>query len=593
MRLIESYSSWTRSNLVNENIKAAKAWMIRNYADSRKIDNREISDEQRQRILEDPLFKKVIDITSHAPGYAYAFTRFAYEQRAPIPKLIELLDLIKAEKNSLSSLPMSVEDYANTPVVNGVPGYEALTDAFENIKRNRSAKWMIDSLTNKKGLRAKVQALPPNELDRFYKVGTLINQIDASAPAGADEKSVKQRLLAKSADFSDPIEYIEYAESYAEGYSKSDIRSNIEAIEALEPEAGVLFVNDRYIAISVRTESAQKQLCSVANWCINRGSFTDQRYGGGNIQLNIFDFGVPVTNSKHLTGTTITYAGKVTYSHDINDTSILKSSDPAEHLRLLGYPESLVTKVVGSLPTEAAIKKTVTSLNIDGATPINILIEIIKMSYHLEVESDSAALSAILKILDERIAPSVTEQQLIDLYMNYGVLSKFSASLFNRLLSNIGDTQRESIINKTSEIFSKLKTYANSTLSKSAAPDRLKGLHSVLAGEADVMDALRSNTITESSAQPVTAPPQTKPQTSPKPGPVPATRPSVNPQPKANQPTIAPPQTKPQTAPKPGPIPTTRPSVNPQPKATEEQVINRFMAELKAIGETPSSFLKK
>ena len=115
-------------------------------------------------------------------------------------------------------------------------------------------------------------------------------------------------------------------------------------LEELEPEAGVIYSDDQYLVMSMRTENAQKKLCSVANWCINRGSFSS--YATDAVQLNIFNFGTDPSDPLFLTGTTVYYNGRVRTSHDINDRHIMKSSDPAEHLSQLGYPDSLVSNVV-------------------------------------------------------------------------------------------------------------------------------------------------------------------------------------------------------------------------------------------------------
>jgi hypothetical protein len=175
-------------------------------------------------------------------------------------------------------------------------------------------------------------------------------------------KSAINRLFEKikSMERWDIKDVIKYISNYIGGFSNLEMQKKIDELENLEPEAGIIYSDDNYLVMTMRTEDAQKALCSVANWCINRGSF--HTYANKGLQINIFNFGTDPSDPLFLTGNTISFEGKVTDSHDIYDGPIVKDRDPREHLTRLGYPRALVDTVMYSLEPEFAIKKSLSQL---------------------------------------------------------------------------------------------------------------------------------------------------------------------------------------------------------------------------------------
>jgi len=271
------------------------------------------------------------------------------------------------------------------------------------------------------------------------------------------------------------------------------------------------------------------------------------------VQINTFDFGLPPTDPHHLIGTTISYDGKVTYSHDINDISVKKTDDITKHFNQFGYPEKLIKTLITVFPIEAMIKKVITELNLDKKSPIQVLDSVIKASYKVNPEDDQESARVILNILMERIAPVVKEEEIIALYMKFGVMSIFSAKLFNMLLPNIDPQTRAEVIQNAKAILDEIKGYASTGLFK--YPQLLNAVKS----EPKILELLGESVVNEFYAA---------------------------------EPAIKEPTTKPKVTPRPGPIPTKRPSVKPEPSATAEDVIKRFEMELKKLGTTPNEFLK-
>ena len=415
-------------------------------------------------------------------------------------------------------------------------------DEFTKIETRRKSKWILNELPG--NLRRAARELPKEDLQRLFNAATIMNDLG---------EEVKVRLLKKAKAFTDPIDFIVYAESYVKGYLNSDVQSKIDKLEELEPEGSVIYADDRYLMLSARTEKAQKELCSVASWCINRGSFNNSSYGGGAVQINTFDFGLPPTDPHHLIGTTISYDGKVTYSHDINDKSVKSTDDITKHFNQFGYPEKLIKTLITVFPIEAMIKKVITELNLDKKSPIQVLESVIKASYKVNPEDDQESARVILNILMERIAPAVKEEEIIALYMKFGVMSIFAAKLFNMLLPNVNPQTRAEVIQNAKAILDEIKGYASTGLFK--YPQLLNAVKS----EPKILELLGESIVNEFYAA---------------------------------EPAIKEPVTKPKVTPRPGPIPTKKPSVNPEPSATAEDVVNVFLAELKKLGTTPKEFLK-
>jgi hypothetical protein len=138
------------------------------------------------------------------------------------------------------------------------------------------------------------------------------------------------------------------------------MKKKIDELESLEPEAGILYNDDKYLVMSIRTKSAQEKLCAVANWCINRGQF--YRYADKGLQINIFNFGTDPDDPLFLTGNTIGFDGRVMDSHDINDKSIRKGWEISAHFKELGYPDSLISAIKDNFENECNIKRALSKI---------------------------------------------------------------------------------------------------------------------------------------------------------------------------------------------------------------------------------------
>ena len=526
MRLIESFGGWTnhQEKLILENIQAAKAYMQKVAAKRLEKDPRDLTPEERDRALANPQYKKIIDMVKANPGYAYAFVKFHFDQKISLDTLKQFIDELPRKKHIIQQLPNQVDYYANLESQPGqVTGFEAMTDAIRTIERAKEAKWIVDKLP--KSLRDQYRAASPE------KQTELINAAHALTELGPE---IISRLFQKIASMTrwgiDDV--IDYISNYLKGYSNLGMKRKIDEITALEPESGVIYQDDRYLALSARTENAQKKLCSVANWCINRGSFSS--YANNAVQLNIFDFGVEPTNPMFLIGTTVYYTGKTRTTHDINDAYIQKSDDTAKNLTELGYPENVVRGIMAALPTEMLIKKVVYELGLDKGTASDVVVKIIKQGYLIDPFQNPASLEVILDIVRTRIKESLTRTEVTDLYKKYGVLSRFSAALLNELMPDITPQEKKEIYDATLAIFKEVHEIAEYDPSLTATP----AIQNVLSQEQAVLselglpsDAVNEFKMAEPAVKPKTAPPKTRPATPSRPSPVPTKQPFKQPEP--------------------------------------------------------------
>jgi hypothetical protein len=453
MNGILNFSQWSNTGELNENVKAAKSFLVKRYAEKNRIE--EITPEVEQKAVDNKAYNKIREVLKGNDGYVYAFVKFHFDHGASIGDLEQLYDKIKENAGSLNTLPLTIEEYSKEKTVNGVNPFEALMDQFNNIEERRKYRWVIDKVNG--DLRRSIKSMSPEMIDRLYKAAKLIDEADKEAGDFKDPETGKVTnnrisLLVKSNAFKDGVTYLKWVEEMAEGASNSELSGKVNALRALQPEAGIIYNNGGYLAMSVRTEHAQKELCSVANWCINRGSWGS--YGGktNSLQFNIFNFNLPVTNPLHIVGTTIDSNGRVNTAHDKNDSHVMKDQDPYRHFIALGYPQDLATALINSIETETTIKSIVTNLGINTSNPSDLLASLVKSTYKIDLDVEENIRNIIVGIIRDQLSTKLSRESVLDLYMKFGVLSTFSARILNILLPNLTDEEKTKLLDNNDKL---------------------------------------------------------------------------------------------------------------------------------------------
>jgi hypothetical protein len=475
-RIIESFPNWLSGYDINENIAAAKVYMQKRYANRLKKDVRELTPVEKDKALENSAYLKILDLLKGQPGYVMPFTKFHFDQGITIDELNGLLDTIKTGRHLIQQLSKPIEQWANTEPVNGISGFEQLNDELRTIEREKGVKWFINGLP--KNLRDQYRAL---DKDKQQTVITLAVQLDELG------KSVIDRLFEKikSMDRWKIEDVITYTSNYINGFSNLEMKKKIDELESLEPEAGILYNDDKYLVMSIRTEEAQKKLCAVANWCINRGQFYG--YADKGLQINIFNFGTDPADPLFLTGNTIGFDGRVTDSHDINDKSILKSREMTEHFKELGYPDSLISVIKDDFEDECNIKRALTAFykRQSDLTPRKVVEALITMSKGflagvMSQKSWEKISGTVAKIISENTG--LKKEAFMRIFMENGIYVPATWNVFDSLIGKDYTKQemeaiRDSTMEGIEEMTSLIEVDAESSLGlKQSDVDAMKSI---------------------------------------------------------------------------------------------------------------------
>jgi hypothetical protein len=449
MKVCESFNGWLETESINENqIASAKIFMQKRYANKLDKNSSELSKEEQDKALSDPDYLKIIKLANQWPGYMLSFVKFHFEQGIPIlnpgPReensimdLNDLIEVIKNKKHVIQQLPKTIDQYANAGKVGNANGFEQLTDAIGKIERFKEAKWFIDALP--KPLRDQYRSLNSEKQNGLITSAILLSK---------SGKNSIDRLFKKIKAMTNwPIEdFIEYTANYIKGLENSNMSSKIKELEDLSPEAGILYSDGQYLVMSMRTEEAQKKLCSIANWCINRGSF--HRYADKGIQINIFNFETDVTDPLFLTGTTIAFDKTVTDSHDINDDNIKRTSNPVIHFQNLGYPKDLIDSIMNNFNTECDIKTAISELweKTKGLNTQKIISSLFQatrgfLSGSMSEDEWGKIAGVVAEIIsDDR---GINKKDFMNHFKENGIISDTGLNVFNSL---IGDDYTKSDI---------------------------------------------------------------------------------------------------------------------------------------------------
>jgi hypothetical protein len=553
MRIIESFGGWNLMRL-DESTKAAKEYMFQRAAKKMRKMPEDLTPEERDRILQDPIYQEIAELAKTYPNYITALLKFAFEHGATVEQIRSLLDDFQTKKAIIAQIgsPQQVlDDYSNREPEHGTAGFEQLTDEIMRLERVKSAKWFIDAVP--KRLRDGLRSLSREEMEPVIAGIVALEQLG--------EETIKRffaSIKALENSFSTG-EFVDYFLDYVASYSDENKRKTLDTIEEYEPQAGILYYDGRYLVVSLRTAAAQKAICSAANWCINRGSFDSTSYGGGNNQLTVFDFEADMKkDGMAIVGFTIAYDGKtIKDCQDSFNRSVKKSSDPAENFRLLGYPDELTKTVMSALPEEGVVKKAIYELNLDTSSPEEVLFKVIQQSYDVE-EFTEKSKQILVDIVVDKIRSKLSIEKVVEKYKEYGILSKFSAEIAKDILKAAPAEVMQELVDVTLEIFAEINSIVQAD--PSLANDRIRNvlaqqdavLKELGLGREDV-ESLMEYADWDSLEEFMMAEPAVKPRTAP---------------------TIAPTRPMPK---RPGPVPTKQPFKAPEPaKAEAEDVIARY-----------------
>ncbi len=430
---------------LNENVQAAKDYLLKKHADKKEIKVSDIPEEDKRRILQNPRFVQVRDLTQKNPGYTLPFLKFYMEQNATLEELEEIFALLTKYKNTLSDLPMSVGDYSK--YVPGEddeetkPGYELLGDELRSFERRKKVKDFFQEMTP----RMKKEFNKASE-DEVEELTAISNQLKALPDV--DGENAWRSFSKNMKKYDDTRTYSEYSNprtafldikkdalNFIEAWGKGEDEL-LASLKKLGPQAGILYAKNKYIAMSARTPEANRAVCSDTGWCIKTDS-TFWSYGGGRIQLNIIDRNRPVSDPKSLLGITVNPDGTVHTSHD-RPNSRVSGRTYVEILKQY-YPQELVDAVKERFDREVSIKLALEkyfrdSSGLDTKKIIESLITLSKgfLSGAVSPEDWEQISGTVAEIIF--IERKLTKSEFMKVFRDHGIFSAATWHVFDAIV---------------------------------------------------------------------------------------------------------------------------------------------------------------
>jgi hypothetical protein len=133
-------------------------------------------------------------------------------------------------------------------------------------------------------------------------------------------------------------------------------------------------------------------------------------------------------------------------------TNEIKSQDPKKHFTLLGYPEDLVNTIMSKIPTEKTIKTIITGLGIEINEPLDVLSSLVKSTYKIDLDVEENIRNVIVGIIRDQLSTKLSRNEVLELYMKFGVLSTFSARVMNILLPNLSDAEKTNLLDNNDRL---------------------------------------------------------------------------------------------------------------------------------------------
>jgi len=404
-RMAEPREQPTRKTLIRPEISL----LVDEYAKSKKIDPKEVTEEQKLELSKSPVYQavksKFLD-DMNRPDLMYLFTKFHVIEKTPIKKLLELVDKLEKYKPEPGELRHgTIDAYGKLDKKKDPPpGAEVLSDDIDQMVMNRKAKKMVDLMPKRMREKYKLVADSDDKKDKekIKKLVYIANRLETLEPKEMNDKitgkpvmrTAMESFIKKSKrydDFKDlpnrPATYPEFAnidvafdqmikdgEGEIDGWTSGvdDLRQKL---VNLEPASAILYDDGGFIVSSARTSEAVAEVCKIVSGghCIrNEGSFWSHTKGGF-VQLSISDFNRKVSDNLALYTMTIRPDGNLKESAGSNNNmstySKFDNKPFQDVLTYLKYPDALIRTCVRFFPEEQRIKAALEKIYTIGAKP--------------------------------------------------------------------------------------------------------------------------------------------------------------------------------------------------------------------------------
>jgi hypothetical protein len=488
-----SFPTFSEKQALLESVQVAKDYLLKRYALEKKIKTSEIDEETRKKILNDPKFKEVKDLTEKSPGYTPMFVKFRFEQKAHMDELKEIFDNLMKYKQSLKQdLTMDINDYAKVePTEDDIrPGYEVLGDDLRNIERKRKLRKFYSELTGK--MRKVFAKATDKQIDDLTEISNQLEQLKDK-----DGQNAWKEFTKGLKKYENTRTYPEYRDervafadiikdslAFVEAWNR-DESELLKNLKALGPMSGLLYAKNGYIVQSARTPEAQRAICADTGWCIQKDiTFWSPLYTTGRVQINIYNGNVPVTDIHSLVGITVNPNGSIHTdatrpNNRIRDKNGNTYKTLKDALEGIDYPKDLIDTVMSKFKMECDIKLALERYYKEGTglTVRNVIESLIATSKGFLAgvmpQEDWENISGLVaQIIAED--KGLNKSDFMKEYKQFGIISDASLNVFNRLIGDDftkGDI--EDILKATEKVIEDIKyvldLYGNGDLVLKAA----------------------------------------------------------------------------------------------------------------------------
>ena len=363
-----------KSSLILENIAAAKALLVKDYAEKQKKNVNEIPEEIKKSIWRDPRYQQILDLAKEGKyhengelhpsskpggskklpkneGWIYLLTKLYVIDGCPWEELVSvemdpesatvgsptgIYNMMVELKPSLNELPLkNVDAYARIipSKEDESPAYEVLGDDLRAMQSKRKLKKIYDDFIPrmKEEFKKASSSKDPSDKKLIEELELIALSLEKLKPrvnpeTGETEYPFKEWKKTTGMKYSDTPDNLKAYPQFKDPKVafKTLVRDSSELIDnwdkgldeytekivALGLRAGIFYNKKGYLAMSARTPEAQRAVSGDTNFCINNDS-TFWSYGDGSIQLNIINGNLPKANKKYLLGVTIKKDGVV------------------------------------------------------------------------------------------------------------------------------------------------------------------------------------------------------------------------------------------------------------------------------------------
>ena len=142
---------------IYESVEAARSFLLKRYAVDKNIKTSEIDEETKKRIINDPKFLEIKDLTANATGYTPLFTKFRFDQGATMEDLRNILGKLEKYRQK------TPEEKLELRSLDSGPYNQKLTDYFSDKLPEMEKQGKEYVLTTDD-----VQSFSPNEIKKTF-----------------------------------------------------------------------------------------------------------------------------------------------------------------------------------------------------------------------------------------------------------------------------------------------------------------------------------------------------------------------------------------------------------------------------------------